>query len=363
MEKVERVKLNTTTAPIEVITQSERLGNYFFKEKAVDFIASGCVLLDNVMGGGYPVGRVVNIVGDKSTGKTLLAIEVCANFRQKFSEGKIYYHEAESAFDKPYAELLGLPVNSIEFVRDLEPGKLSEVELKELATVEGLFKKLDEIITEKSKKKSKIPALYIIDSLDALSDKAEQEREMGEGTYGANKAKAMSEMFRRMITKAGSVHLTIIFISQIRDKIGVMFGRKWDRSGGHALDFYASVVLYLAEVEKIKKTIRGVERVIGVWIKANAEKNKIGLPFRNCEFPILFGYGIDETAACLYWLKTVKGLEEIGFDSKMGDADIYSLANDLRAAKNMDMIKKIVDHSKNLWIEIEKEFLPVSTKY
>jgi recombination protein RecA len=324
-----RVKLNPSEG-----------GAYFAPPSSVRFFSSGCSLLDCVLGGGgYPVGRIVNIVGDKSTGKTLLAIEACANFAAAYPKGRVRYREVEAAFDPPYAERLGLPLDRVELPSD------------SCLTVEDLFNDLDAFVSKCGRE----GGLYIVDSLDALSDKAEMEDDFGKSSYGASKAKDMSKLFRRLNQKVSEHLVTVFIISQVRDKIGVSFGRKTTRSGGRALDFYASQVLYLAHVGRLKRTVRGVERAEGVAIKALCDKNKVGLPFRECEFPILFAFGVDDVTAGLDWLKEVKALDELEED--IGRPDKL----DGRAyAQARRVVAKAV---KKGWVELESSFVPSFRKY
>jgi len=139
-------------------------GSYFAAPKSgLQFVETGCKPLDLVLGGGWAVGRIANIVGDKSTGKTLLCIEACANFIRKFPKGKIRYWEAEAAFDKPYAAALGMPINRIDFGDEKKP----------IHTVEDFFEML-EVVCDNARGHE----LVILDSLDALSDRSEVEREI-----------------------------------------------------------------------------------------------------------------------------------------------------------------------------------------
>jgi recombination protein RecA len=320
------------------------VGNYFTEDKPKEFIHSGCTLLDCVLGGGYPLGRVVNIVGDKSSNKTGLAIEAFANFNIQFPEGTMYYHEAEAAFDIDYAKTLGMPVDKVSFV--------------EGNTIEELFNSLDSVC--KFHRENNTPGLYVIDSLDALSDKAEKERDIGEGSFGAAKAKKLSELFRRLISDIEKTMVCLIVISQVRDNIGITFGSKHTRSGGRALDFYASQIVWLAEIKKITKTVKGVERPTGAWIRAKCKKNKISLPFRECDFPILFGFGVDSILANLVWLKDIKGgLEGLEIDPKT----INSLSTKIIEEQDFSYMNKLESYTKDLWYETEKDFLPKSRKY
>jgi recombination protein RecA len=305
-------------------------GLYFTSDKEnISFIHTGCVLLDCVLGGGYPLGRIVNIVGDRSTGKTLLAMEAIANFFQQYAKGRCYYCEAEAAFDPEYAAALGIPFERCAFIEDIH-------------TVEELFNHLELVMAETAEAKAGItlPCLYIIDSLDALSDDAEMERGIGEATYGGAKAKKLSETFRRLTQRLKTTNICLMVISQVRDNIGAMFGEKHTRSGGKALDFYASQVIWLANIGQIKRTVNKVERPVGIKIRAKAKKNKVGLPYRDCDFEITFGYGIDDMKASREWLKVVGKTP----DPKMTP-------------------EQLTQFVLQTWYDIEKTFLPTRRKY
>jgi len=336
-------------------------GSYFTKvhKGKLKFIPSGCKLLDCVLGGGWPLGRISNVVGDKSSGKTLLAIESCTNFNMEYPDGLIYYMEAEAAFDQDYAAALGMPIDAIDFLEDRNEN-----------TIEELFELLDTII--EVHEKNKLPGLFIVDSLDALSDRAELGRKIDEGSYGGSKPKKMSEMFRRLAARLEETNIHLKIISQVRDNIGAMVGAKHTRSGGRALDFYASQVLWLREVKKHKKTSKGIQRIIGVQVRAQCKKNKVGLPFRECEFPIYFGYGVDDLAAHIEFLNIVSELklasDVLGtdiadtLDSKKQGALIRKMRG-LRG-KEMRDARKVLDVAVvEAWEKIEKAFMPVNSKY
>jgi RecA/RadA recombinase len=315
------------------------------------FFSSGSTLLDLVLGGGWVLGRIANLVGDKSTGKTLLAIEAAANFVRTFPEGKIRYCEAEAAFDVEYASELGLPVDKVEFA-------------SEIFTIEDLFEDVKNVIKESDK----TPYLYILDSLDALSDKAEQDRKITDTSYGASKAKKLGELFRRMVKEMESKNISLLIISQVRDNISG-YGAKQMRSGGHALDFYSSQIMWLKENKKIEKIVSKVERTVGVEIEAKNKKNKIGLPYRDCVFPIIFGYGVDDLLSMYEWMVKVKGSEfikekfpDLSLSDKTYKRTLASL-RDEGGEKYKEVLSKFKDTVTREWRIIENSFLPKSKKY
>ena len=336
-----RVKLNPE--PVAKADKHKDGGGLYFAKSSVTCIPTGSKLLDLVLGGGWAVGRIANVVGDKSTGKTLLAIEAIANFKHKFGDkAHVTYCEAESAFDKAYANELGIPIDGVRMVEDCD-------------TVEQFYNDLVKHCARA--KESKTPSLYILDSLDALSDEAETKRDMTEGTYGATKAKQMSQLFRRATRILGESDTALIIISQVRDKIGVTFGRKTTRSGGRALDFSATHIVYLSHLARLVKTVKGRKRVTGVKIKAMCEKNKLAVPFRECEFPILFRYGIDDMKSCLEWLAE----EEKVLEDKIGYKTVSAAYGKVVADPSAQAdVHKAVEE---VWNEIEHGFTPTEKKY
>lgn len=339
---MERLRLNADSGKVHAG------GSYFEAPSACSFVSSGCTVLDCVLGGGWAMGRVANVVGDKSTGKTLLAIEACANFLMTYNKGRIRYREVEAAFDKPYARALGMPVDRIDF------GESFEVE-----TVEDLYEDMKEFLKKLPKGR---PGMYVLDSLDPLSDDAEMARGMSENSYGAEKAKKMSQLFRRMVRKMSKRNVFVMIISQVRDKIGVTFGRKVSRTGGKALDFYASQVIYLSQMGRIKKTRERITRPIGVDIKAGCDKNKVGLPFRECEFPLLFGFGVDDVAASVNWLAEVGKLQEAGL-TKAGLKGYLRKVEKMSSRKYNRHRVRMAKVVKRVWRQTEKNFVSQRRKY
>lgn len=347
-------------ANISTITPSPK--NFYFstvEKENIQVITSGCKLLDCVLGGGWPLGRVSNIVGDKSSGKTLLAIEACTNFHLKYPEGIIKYYEAEAAFDTDYARALGMPIDAVEFVGEEN-------------TIEELFELLESHVDDPKTKLQ--PTIYVVDSLDALSDRAELDRDIDQGSFGANKPKKLSETFRRLIAKLEKSKTHVMIVSQVRDNIGAMVGAKYKRSGGRALDFYASQVLWLREKKKIKKTIKNIERTIGIDVEAECKKNKVGLPYRKCEFPIYFGYGVEDISAHIEFLNTVKKLNlandflptpitDVGYTDSRKLNTLLRTIRGKSKEERQEIGRKLQPIITEVWQNIEIEFLPKHSKY
>ena len=323
-------------------------GNYFAAPKSkIEFISTGSTLLNLALGGGWAERRIANVVGDKSTGKTLQCIEATANFAMKYPKGKVRYREAESAFDRAYANALGMPVDRIDFGS------------KSLLTVEDLFEDLTKIC-----EKAKQPEFVCVDSLDALSDRSEMDRDIDEGSYGANKAKKMSELFRRLTQTMAHSNVTLLIVSQVRDKIGVTFGAKHTRTGGRALDFYASQVLMLAHLSRITRTTRGLKRATGVKVLGKVDKNKISLPFREAEFSISFGYGVDDAQSMIDWLKVTKGFKAKDYGLTDEESKkVLSVLLDMSPKDEREVMAMLREDVTRRWYEIERDLMPKRTKY
>ena len=320
-----------------VKTKQKKIGNYFAAPKEEhNFIRSGSKRLDLALGGGWALGPMANIVGDKSTGKTLLAIEAMNSFAGKFKDGRICYRETEAAFSQQYAAALGLPIKRVDFGKD------------QLETVEHMYEDLNGVV-----RKAKEPTIYVVDSLDALSDQAEMERAFDKGSYGAAKAKGLSKMFRQLVRPLSDRDCFLLIVSQIRDRIGITFGPTKSRSGGHALDFYASHALWLAQVKPIDKRISGIKQTVGVEIRANIKKNKISVPFKECQLKILFGYGLDDVEFCIEYLQQAGVDIPTEFTWKV-----------MKKLQNRDedeywnRVNRIYKLLEKTWYEVEEKFLP-----
>jgi recombination protein RecA len=324
------------------VEDGDSLDIYAINQPHPDVFSSGCRLLDKVLGGGWAYSRIANIVGSEASGKTLLAIEAAANFIRDNPEGRVIYVEAEAAFDLDYAAGLGLPVAHVDF--------------PELVTVEDVFEDLEKRLGESHR------TLYIIDSLDALSDRDEQERKIDAGSYAMTKQKKLSELFRRMVKKLKHSQVTMFVVSQTREAIGVAYGDKLKRSGGKALDYYASQVLWLKKIKNIEPQRKKVKRVIGVNVVAKCRKNKVGPPFREAKFPILFSFGVEDLEACLVFLIEHERTDALNLTKeetqslvkkiwKLSDADYVTELNNARESVS------------EVWDEIDREFDPGRRKY
>lgn len=336
--------------PREKIAAAKSGNNYFTSQKTgLKFVSTGCTKLDCDLGGGLVLGRIANIVGDKSTAKTGIANECLINFIIRYPDGRGAYRETEAAYDHAYAEAMGLPLDKVDFGDEDKP----------LITVEDFARDLDSFIEAQTKANK--PGLYVLDSLDALSDEAEMEKDIGEGTYGMAKAKQLSIMFRKIARKLERSQVLLIIVSQVRDNINAMaFGEKQRRSGGKALDFYASQVIWLAHTKILNKTINSIERPYGVSIRARIKKNKISMPFREADFDFLFGYGVDDVGANIKWLKEINRFKDLtDGDPKDYIKRLNSLTDDEYRAEQQHVAELV----KQIWVEVEETFLPKRAKY
>lgn len=284
----------------ERVKLTEDETDYFATEnKNYKFVKTGCGLLDYILGGGWVIGRFANIVGDSSCGKTLLAIEACANFVKQFPKGKIFYRETELAFDVDYASSLGMPIERVDFVDN-----------SSFVTIEDYYNDLS-LCVEEIKERG-VEGLYIVDSLDGLSDEAEMKREFSEGSFGTERAKKMHKLFRMVNAKVSEAGMCHLVISQEKDKVGGLpFAKKSTRSGGRALDFFASQIIWLTYLGKHTIPRQGIKRTVGINVKAKCEKNKVSMPYKECEFMIRFGSGIDSFSASIDFLQENKMFDRV----------------------------------------------------
>ena len=286
----------------------------------VEVIHSGSIALDYALGvGGYPRGRIIEIYGPESSGKTTLAIHAIAEARKLGGIAAII--DAEHAFDRFYAEKLGVDVNNL-LISQPDNGE----QALEIA---------DQLI------RSSAIDIIVIDSVAALTPKAEIEGEMGENKVGLQ-ARLMSQALRKLTSTISKTNTTCIFINQLREKIGVMFGNPETTTGGNALKFYSSVRLDIRRVSQIKDG----EDVLGNLVRVKVVKNKVAPPFRKAEFEIMFGEGISRAGEVLD-LATARGIVK-----KSGSWFSY---NDTKLGQGRDAVKRIIEDNPELCEEIEAQ--------
>lgn len=292
------------------------------KVEEVSVIPTGSIGLNAALGvGGYPRGRVIEIFGPESSGKTTLAIHAIAEAQK--AGGIAVFIDAEHAFDRFYAEKLG--VNTDELLISQPDNGEQALEIA------------DQLI------RSSAIDIVVIDSVAALTPKAELEGDMGDSKMGLQ-ARLMSQALRKLTANINKTNTTCIFINQLRDKIGVMFGNPETTTGGNALKFYASVRLDIRRVSQIKDG----EDAIGNQTRVKVVKNKVAPPFRKAEFDIMFGEGISRAGEILD-LGVDKGIVK-----KSGSWFSYG---DTKLGQGRDAAKNIIKDNPELAAELETKIM------
>ena len=284
----------------------------------VDVIPTGSIALNAALGvGGYPRGRIIEIYGPESSGKTTLTIHAIAEAQK--AGGIAAFIDAEHAFDPTYAQKLGV--------------NLEELWISQPDNGEQALAIADQLIS------SSAVDLVVIDSVAALTPKAEIEGDMGDNKVGLQ-ARLMSQALRKLTATISKTKTCCIFINQLREKIGVMFGNPETTTGGNALKFYSSVRLDIRRVTSIKDG----DEVVGNQVRVKVVKNKVAPPFRKAEFEISFGEGISKSG------EIVDLGVEYGIIQKSGSWFSY---NGSKIGQGRDAVKKLMKDNPELAEEIE----------
>ena len=284
----------------------------------VEVIPTGSLALNAALGvGGYPKGRIIEKYGPESSGKTTLAIHAIAEAQKR--GGIAAFIDAEHAFDRFYAKKLGVDVD--------------ELLISQPDNGEQALEIADQLI------RSSAIDIIVIDSVAALTPKAEIEGDMGDNKVGLQ-ARLMSQALRKLTSTISKTNTTCIFINQLREKIGVMFGNPETTTGGNALKFYASVRLDIRRVT----TLKDGDTPIGNQVRVKIVKNKVAPPFRKAEFEITFGEGISHVG------EIVDLGVELGIIKKSGSWFSYG---ESRLGQGRDAVKKIIKDNPELSEELE----------
>ena len=322
LQKVNSEKLKALQLTIEKIEKSYGKGSIMrMGDKPVDdvqAIHSGSIALDLAMGiGGYPKGRVIEIFGPESSGKTTLAIHAIAEAQK--AGGIAAFIDAEHAFDPTYAQKLGINID--------------ELLISQPDNGEQALEIADSLI------RSGAIDIIVIDSVAALTPKAEIEGEMGDSKMGLQ-ARLMSQALRKLTANINKTNTSCVFINQLRDKIGVMFGNPETTTGGNALKFYASVRLDIRRTSQLKDG----EEIIGSRTRVKIVKNKLAPPFKKADFDILYGEGISQLGEIV----------DLGVDfeiiKKSGSWFSYG---DTKLGQGRDAVKQILKDNPELYDELK----------
>lgn len=290
------------------------------KVKKMDTIPTGAISLDIALGaGGVPKGRIVEIYGPESSGKTTLAMSILAEAQK--AGGVAAFIDAEHAFDSEYAKKIG--INTAELLVSQPDYGEQALEILETLLRSGAVD------------------IIVVDSVAALTPKAEIDGEMGDSHMGLQ-ARLMSQALRKVTGIASKTNATVIFINQLRQKIGIMFGNPETTTGGNALKFYASVRLDIRSKEKIS---RG-DAIVGHVVRVKVVKNKVAPPFREAEFEIVHGVGIDKVSSLIDAALKFEVIEKAGAWFKLNGENL---------GQGREAVKELLNNDNKLMMQVWQE--------
>lgn len=293
------------------------------KEKVnVDYISTGILTLDIALGiGGIPKGRIIEIYGPESSGKTTLCLQIASSMQK--AGGTVAFIDAEHALDPIYASKIGVDVENL-YISQPDHG-------------EQALEILDRLV------KSSAVDLLIVDSVAALVPKSEIEGNMGDMHIGLQ-ARLMSQALRKLTGVINRNQSTVIFINQIRHKIGIMFGSPETTTGGNALKFYASIRMDIRKIESLKKN----DSIIGNHVRVKIIKNKLAPPFKMAEFSIIFSEGVSKSSCILDAAVPIQIIKKSG--------TWYSY-KDLQIGQGKENAKNFLDENPEIFYEIEQKVI------
>ncbi|RED48890.1 recombinase RecA [Seonamhaeicola aphaedonensis] len=331
MSKEQEAKLKALKLTLDKLDKAYGKGTVMKMSDAaiedIDAISSGSLGLDIALGvGGYPRGRVIEIYGPESSGKTTLTLHAIAEAQK--SGGIAAFIDAEHAFDRFYAKKLGVDIDNL-IISQPDNGEQA------LEIADNLIR-------------SGAIDIVVVDSVAALTPKSEIEGEMGDSKMGLH-ARLMSQALRKLTASISKTHCTVIFINQLREKIGVMFGNPETTTGGNALKFYASVRLDIRRSTQIKDTNGEVS---GNKTRVKVVKNKVAPPFKTAEFDIMYGEGVSKVGEIL----------DIAVDNEIiKKSGSWFSYQDTKLGQGRDAVKALIKDNPELMDELEAKVREIVT--
>ncbi len=291
------------------------------------WISTGAAMLDVAISnrpyGGIPVGRITELTGLEQSGKSLLSAHLLAETQKQ--GGIAVLIDTETAVSREFFDAIGVDVSKLWYVS--------------VVTVEDIFETIETIIEKVREKDAQKLVTIVVDSVAAASTKKEMEADYDKDGYATDKAIIISKAMRKITNTIGRQKIAVIFTNQLRQKLGVMFGDPWTTSGGKALAFHASVRLRLKNVGQIKMKVGGNDKVVGISVRAQVVKNRLGPPLRSEDFEIFFDRGIDNYGSWLTVMKESKLVKQGGAWYEYTDTD----TGEVIKFQSKDFIKMMED--------------------